>query len=179
MKREMLQKVNEAVANFRKVADQQMAEVCHLIVIKKSDKTFQTTKRAIRENMSISSQLKKMSQKTTEFIADNDRLKDTIAKLKRQNALLAESEKELAKKSNANQKVIKMLVEKLKESDQMLELAFEENEFQSKQESQNLGDNYNPFAPPPEENMNQNVLTDEMIEVSGMILFSYFSPPAS
>jgi hypothetical protein len=27
MKREMLQKVNEAVANFRKVADQQMAEV--------------------------------------------------------------------------------------------------------------------------------------------------------
>ena len=57
-----------------------------------------------------------------------------------------------------------MLVEKLKESDQMLELAFEENEFQSKQE--NLGDNYNPFAPPPEENTNQNVLTDEMIEVS-------------
>jgi phenylalanyl-tRNA synthetase alpha subunit len=29
MKREMLQKVNEAVANFRRVADQQMAEVQH------------------------------------------------------------------------------------------------------------------------------------------------------
>jgi nitrogenase molybdenum-iron protein alpha/beta subunit len=45
---------------------------------------------------------------TTEFIAENDRLKATIQTLKRQNGLLAESEKELAKKSNANQKVIKM-----------------------------------------------------------------------
>jgi hypothetical protein len=33
MKREMLQKVNEAVANFRKVADQQMAEVIIYIIL--------------------------------------------------------------------------------------------------------------------------------------------------
>ncbi|KAH6591417.1 hypothetical protein BASA61_004928 [Batrachochytrium salamandrivorans] len=76
MKREMLQKVNEAVANFRRVADQQMAEV-------------------------------------------------KITKLKISNSLLTGSEQELVKRSQANQRVIKMLVEKLKESDQMLDLAFE------------------------------------------------------
>ncbi|KAH6588058.1 hypothetical protein BASA50_010921 [Batrachochytrium salamandrivorans] len=110
MKREMLQKVNEAVANFRRVADQQMAE---------------TTKRAIRENMAITSQLKKMSCKTIELIGENDELKVKITKLKISNSLLTGSEQELVKRSQANQRVIKMLVEKLKESDQMLDLAFE------------------------------------------------------
>ncbi len=109
-----------------------------------------------------------MSQKTTEFISENDQLKETIAKLKRQNYLLSESEKELAKKSNANQKVIKMLVDKLKESDQMLELAFEENEIQKSNEVE-LGANYNPFAPPPtskfDNQSNPTFLSEEMIEV--------------
>ncbi|KAJ1327308.1 hypothetical protein BSLG_010650 [Batrachochytrium salamandrivorans] len=99
MKREMLQKVNEAVANFRRVADQQMAE---------------TTKRAIRENMAITSQLKKMSCKTIELIGENDELKVKITKLKISNSLLTGSEQELVKRSQANQRVIKMLVEKLK-----------------------------------------------------------------
>ncbi|KAI9209794.1 uncharacterized protein BJ171DRAFT_485041 [Polychytrium aggregatum] len=110
MKKEMLQKVNEAVASFRRVADQQMAE---------------TTKRAIRENMAITSQLKKMSTKTVELISTNEDLNKKMAKLKTTNALLVESEQELAKKNQANQRVIKMLVEKLKESDKMLELAYE------------------------------------------------------
>ncbi|KAJ3415997.1 Protein Hook 1 [Chytridiales sp. JEL 0842] len=113
MKKEMLQKVNEAVANFRRVADQQMAE---------------TTKRAIRENMAITSQLKKMSAKTLELIADNDGLTAKVNKLKISNSLLTESEKELAKKNQANQQVIKMLVERLKESDEMLEIAYEAHE---------------------------------------------------
>ncbi|KAJ3287591.1 hypothetical protein HK104_008523 [Borealophlyctis nickersoniae] len=110
MKKEMLQKVNEAVASFRRVADQQMAE---------------TTKRAIRENMAITSQLKKMSAKTIELIAENESLTLKVSKLKTSNALLTESEQELAKKNQANQRVIKMLVEKLRESDKMLELAYE------------------------------------------------------
>jgi hypothetical protein len=104
--------------------------------------------------MAISSQLKKMSQKTTEFIIENDNLRAQIQTLKRQNSLLADSEKALAKKSNANQKVIKMLVDKLKESDQMLELAFEENAFGTDEVPP-----VNPFAAPPQ------LLTDEMIEV--------------
>ncbi|KAI9098218.1 hypothetical protein DFS34DRAFT_619985 [Phlyctochytrium arcticum] len=110
VKKEMLQKVNEAVANFRRVADQQMAE---------------TTKRAIRENMAISSQLKKMSTKTLELIAENDTLKQKVAQLRTGNGLLNESEQELAKKNQTNQRVIRMLVEKLKESDKMLEIAYE------------------------------------------------------
>ncbi|KAI8611593.1 hypothetical protein BC830DRAFT_1140590 [Chytriomyces sp. MP71] len=111
MKKEMLQKVNEAVANFRKVADQQMAE---------------TTKRAIRENMAITSQLKKMSAKTLELIAENEGFKAKLEKLKTSSGLLAESEKELAKKNQANQRVIKMLLDRLKESDEMLEIAYEQ-----------------------------------------------------
>ncbi|TPX67927.1 hypothetical protein SpCBS45565_g03453 [Spizellomyces sp. 'palustris'] len=110
VKKEMLQKVNEAVASFRRVADQQMAE---------------TTKRAIRENMAITSQLKKMSAKTIELIAENDSLKQKVAQLRTGNGLLTESEQELAKKNQTNQRVIKMLVEKLKESDKMLEMAYE------------------------------------------------------
>ncbi len=105
--------------------------------------------------MSISSQLKKMSQKTIEFIAENDELKKKIKELERTNELLSQSEKELAKKSTANQKVIKMLVDKLKESDQMLELAFEENAFVQEQQQ-------NPFAAP---SAGGEVLTEEMIEV--------------
>ncbi|KAI8850655.1 hypothetical protein BC829DRAFT_388601 [Chytridium lagenaria] len=76
----MLQKVNEAVANFRRVADQQMAE---------------TTKRAIRENMAITSQLKKMSAKTSNSFPKNQGLSNKLAKLR------------------------------LKESDEMLEIAYD------------------------------------------------------
>ncbi|KAJ3048156.1 hypothetical protein HK097_010818 [Rhizophlyctis rosea] len=99
MKKEMLSKVNEAVASFRRVADQQMAE---------------TTKRAIRENQAITLQLKKMSQKTMDIITENDTLKSSLHSLKTENGLLTDSERELAKKNQANQRVIKMLVEKLK-----------------------------------------------------------------
>lgn len=106
--------------------------------------------------MSISAQLKKMSHKTIEFITENDELKAKIQTLKRQNDLLAGSEKELAKKSNSNQKLIKILVNKLKEGDQMLELAFEENAFVQEQQ--------NPFSAPLM--AGQDGLTDEMIEVA-------------
>ncbi|KAJ3261615.1 hypothetical protein HK103_005453 [Boothiomyces macroporosus] len=104
-----------------------------------------TTKRAIRENMSITAQLKKMSLKTVEFISENEALNEKMKKLKTTNSLLMESERELAKRNHANQKVIKMLVEKLKESDQMLEIAFDDP-------------NYDPFQAPKE------YLTEEMIE---------------
>lgn len=99
MKKEMLQKVNEAVANFRRVADQQMAE---------------TTKRAIRENMAISSQLKKMSSRTMELLSDNEIQETQLKKLRMDKSLLIDFEKDLTRKNQANQRVIKMLVEKIK-----------------------------------------------------------------
>ena len=102
--------MNEAVANFRRVADQQMAE---------------TTKRALRENVAITSQLKKMSAKTVEIIQENKNLAQKVAKLANINTLLSKSEVDLAKRNQSNQNVVKMLIEKLRESDKMLEYAID------------------------------------------------------
>ncbi|KAI8821531.1 uncharacterized protein EV422DRAFT_619856 [Fimicolochytrium jonesii] len=110
LKRDMLQKVNETVAHFQRVADQQMAE---------------TTKRAIRENTMITTQLQKMSLKTTELISENDTLKQKVARLRTNNALLVESEKSLAKKNVTLQRVLREVVGKLKETDQMVALAYD------------------------------------------------------
>jgi hypothetical protein len=110
IKREMIQRVNEAVATFRRVADQQMAE---------------TTKRALRENVSITSQLKKMSSKTIDLLEENKSLSEKVSKLTRLNSILAQTEQEFAKKNQSNQSIIRMLVEKLRESDKMLEFAIE------------------------------------------------------
>jgi hypothetical protein len=63
----------------------------------------ETTKRAIRENMAITSQLKKMSTKTMELLSENESLLATVAKLKMDNSLLVESERDLARKNQANQ----------------------------------------------------------------------------
>ena len=49
LKKEMILRVNQVAAEFRKVSNKQMAE---------------TTKRTIRENVSINAQLAKMSDKT-------------------------------------------------------------------------------------------------------------------
>ena len=53
LKKEMVMRVNQVAAEFRKVSNKQMAE---------------TTKRTIRENVSINAQLGKMSDKTLELI---------------------------------------------------------------------------------------------------------------
>lgn len=55
-----------------------------------------------------------MSSKTMELIAENDLLKHKVGRLRMSNALLTESEQELAKKNQTHQRVIKLLVEKLK-----------------------------------------------------------------
>ena len=112
LKKEMIMRLNESVASFRKVADSQMAE---------------TTKRALRENMSVTAQLRRMSDKVVQVVGENDALKRRVIHLKRKNELLAESEKILAAKSLSYQNTIKLIYQKLKESDQILELAFEEN----------------------------------------------------
>ena len=54
LKKEMVMRVNQVAAEFRKVSNKQMAE---------------TTKRTIRENVAINAQLTKMSDKTLEMIA--------------------------------------------------------------------------------------------------------------
>jgi len=53
LKKEMILRVNEVAAEFRKVSNKQMSE---------------TTKRNIRENLSLNMQLGKMSEKTRDLI---------------------------------------------------------------------------------------------------------------
>ena len=75
--------------------------------------------------MAISSQLKKMSTKSIELLQQNDSLTKKVVKIRIANSLLVQSEQDLAKKNQANQRVIKVLVDKLKEGDKMLEMAYD------------------------------------------------------
>lgn len=90
----MVLRVNQVAAEFRKVSNKQMAE---------------TTKRTIRENVSINAQLAKMSDKTIELIGDNDESRSKEKRLKQQVDLLESNEKELAKKNHSNQKVFRFI----------------------------------------------------------------------
>jgi hypothetical protein len=55
----MIVKVSQVAAEFRRVSNKQMTD---------------TTKRTIKENVSINNQLNKMSEKTIELIETNDNL---------------------------------------------------------------------------------------------------------
>ncbi|KAJ3213373.1 hypothetical protein HDU67_002955 [Dinochytrium kinnereticum] len=83
-----------------------------------------------------------MSAKTIDLLSENQTLSNKLAKLKVSNALLTESEGELAKKNQANQRVIKMLVDRLKESDEMLEIAYDSARKGDMTELQPLSDRY-------------------------------------
>ena len=86
----MVLRVNQVAAEFRKVSNKQMAD---------------TTKRTIRENVSIHAQLSKMSDKTMELIQENEEQQAKEKKQKQQLDMLENNEKELAKKNHNNQKV--------------------------------------------------------------------------
>ena len=100
MKKEMVTKVNSVAAEFRKVSDIQMAE---------------TTKRAIRENVSINQQLSKMSEKTMHFIHDVEHLKQREKDLMRRVDILEFSNHELTKKNVSCHKVLRLMRDKLGE----------------------------------------------------------------
>ncbi len=100
MKKDMVTKVNSVASEFRKVSDLQMAE---------------TTKRTIRENVAINSQLHKMSAKTTELIRENDQLKAEMRKKRRDIEILEFNEKELTRRNISNQKVLKLMKNKSEE----------------------------------------------------------------
>lgn len=104
----MLQRLNEAVASFRRVADLQISD---------------TTKRAIRENMALGSQLKVLSETLTEVLTENKGLLAKVKEFSLSNGFLANSEKDLARKNISNQKLIKLLGKKQQENDEMIEVA--------------------------------------------------------
>ena len=76
----MMQKVNIVASDFRKVSNKMMAE---------------TTKRTIRENASINSQIQKMSDKSHELDSENDELRDQEIKRLQQIKQLQLKEKDL------------------------------------------------------------------------------------
>ncbi|XP_015682891.1 cilia- and flagella-associated protein 157 [Protobothrops mucrosquamatus] len=106
MKKDMLHRVNAVAAEFRKVANNQMAE---------------TTKRTIRENVAISLQLTKVTEQSLQLIQENDRLKAAHAEATKQLQLLEQNEKKMVKNSLGHQKMIWMLTEKCKELQSELE----------------------------------------------------------
>jgi len=106
LKKEMVLRVNTVAAEFRKVSNKQMAD---------------TTKRNIRENVSINAQLAKMSEKTKELIQENDELRERDKKMKLQIELLEASQEELAKKNHSNLKVLKMITSRARQQEVLLE----------------------------------------------------------
>uniref|UniRef100_A0A8C5RE81 Cilia- and flagella-associated protein 157 n=1 Tax=Laticauda laticaudata TaxID=8630 RepID=A0A8C5RE81_LATLA len=106
MKKDMLHRVNAVAAEFRKVANNQMAE---------------TTKRTIRENVAISLQLTKVTEQSLQLIQENDRLKEGHANAIKQLQLLEQNEKKMVTNSLSHQKIIWMLTEKCKELEAQLE----------------------------------------------------------
>jgi hypothetical protein len=106
MKKEMVSKVNSVAGEFRKVSDLQMVE---------------TTKRTIRENVAISQQLGKMSEKTMALLRENEALRMKERELGRRVELLEGGSREVTRKNVTNQKVIILLQEKVREQEKELE----------------------------------------------------------
>ncbi|XP_065830196.1 cilia- and flagella-associated protein 157-like [Oscarella lobularis] len=105
LKKEMEARLNDVAAEFRRVSNQQMAD---------------TTKRTIIENVAVSSQLSKMSDKMDELIRENDELKKKVKVQAREMQLLDYNQKEFAKKHVNSQKIVQMITSKFKDQDQLL-----------------------------------------------------------
>lgn len=67
LKKEMVVKVSQVAAEFRRVSNKQMAD---------------TTKRTIKENVSINNQLQKMSEKVVDLVDENDVSKMKVSRRK-------------------------------------------------------------------------------------------------
>ncbi|CAI8048879.1 Cilia- and flagella-associated protein 157 [Geodia barretti] len=106
MKREMVSKVNMVAGEFRKVSDLQMVE---------------TTKRTIRENVTIGQQLSKMSEKTMALLRENEALRRKETEMSRRVELLETSHREVTRSNVSNQKVILLLQEKARGQERELE----------------------------------------------------------
>ena len=94
MMKEMVVKVNCVAAEFRKVSDIQMAE---------------TTKRAIRENVSVNQQMNTMSEKTMELLKENERLRKSERELRRGMEVMEDTNKYLARKNIGSERLLGLL----------------------------------------------------------------------
>ncbi|GAB1600847.1 cilia- and flagella-associated protein 157-like [Argonauta hians] len=116
LKKDMFTRVNHLVAEFRKVSNKQMAE---------------TTKRTIRENVSLTAQMSKMSDKTMELIQENEGLKDKVRKMKNKIDVLEYNEKGITKKLLNCQKHVTLLTSKCQKDKEVI-TAMEQKEIEIK-----------------------------------------------
>ncbi|XP_012379575.1 cilia- and flagella-associated protein 157 isoform X2 [Dasypus novemcinctus] len=103
LRKEIIQRVNMVANEFRKMATNQM---------------WDTTKRAIQENHSVTLQLAKVSRQSMALLQENEQLKGTQDTLCRQLELLENTHKVMARHSRGHRKVILMLTEKCREQQQ-------------------------------------------------------------
>ncbi|KAI4880879.1 hypothetical protein NFI96_031452, partial [Prochilodus magdalenae] len=118
LKKEMQQHVASVAAEFRLVSDRRMPE---------------TTMRAIHENMSVTAQLRQLSDQCKELLKENDTLKAREKKLRTEMEIMEPLLNEMTRKSLGNQKVVQQLTEKCKQMHTELE-----NFARHKQEHQRL-----------------------------------------
>ncbi|XP_004713356.1 cilia- and flagella-associated protein 157 [Echinops telfairi] len=97
LKKEIIQRVNLVASEFRRVASNQM---------------WDTTKRAIQENHTVTLQLAKLSQQGLQLLQENEQLHGAHCKLHQQLALLENMHKFMTKHSSSHHKLILMLTEK-------------------------------------------------------------------
>ncbi|KAB5528497.1 hypothetical protein PHYPO_G00140850 [Pangasianodon hypophthalmus] len=122
LKKEMQQHVAAVAAEFHKVSDKKMPE---------------TTKRAIYENMLVMNQLRQISDRSKELMAENDALNAREKQLKIEMEIMEPLLDEMTRKSLANQKVVQQLTEKCKQMHAELE-----DYSRHKQEHQKLVNNH-------------------------------------
>ena len=105
LKKEMVERVKEASHEFKKASEKQMSE---------------TTKRAIRENISISNQLVRISAKNEELLSQNDSLKQKLHRTVLDRSGLEKSCHEVTRKNISQLRNIELLMKKLERTESQL-----------------------------------------------------------
>ncbi|KAM7316861.1 hypothetical protein ACRRTK_024592 [Alexandromys fortis] len=108
LRKEIIQRVNLVATEFRKVATNQM---------------WETTRRAILENNSVTLQLSWVTQQGMQLLQENEQLRSIKDKLYHQVELLENTQEIMARNSKGHQKVILMLTEKCRQQKQGTEEA--------------------------------------------------------
>eukprot|EP00002_Diphylleia_rotans_P027100 TRINITY_DN5420_c0_g1_i7.p1 TRINITY_DN5420_c0_g1~~TRINITY_DN5420_c0_g1_i7.p1 ORF type:complete len:504 (-),score=125.24 TRINITY_DN5420_c0_g1_i7:652-2163(-) len=104
LKKDMLAKVKEAKTSLLKMTDEQLTN---------------TTKRTMFENEQMSAELAYQSKASQQILATNQKLTEENNELKRKVAFLEDTEERYAERSSSAQRVIKVLVNKIKALDTM------------------------------------------------------------
>ncbi|XP_025215730.1 cilia- and flagella-associated protein 157 isoform X1 [Theropithecus gelada] len=103
LRKEIIQRVNLVASEFHKVTTNRM---------------WETTKRAIKENNGITLQMARVSQQGMKLLQENEQLKGSQGNLCKQLELLENTQKVMARHKRGHQKIILMLTKKCQEQQQ-------------------------------------------------------------